>query len=93
MASWKVPGAVAAARNYYIDAFTNGARNHALLKGVSAPVLMLWGEQDAFQVIDNTKGLDAFVKDLTIKYYPDATHWLPREHPELVIKDIESFLK
>lgn len=92
VASWQIPGAIASARNYYLDFLLNIPRNLLVLRGVKVPVLVLWGQKDDFQVIQNSQKLEWRVPLVETQYFPEATHWLPREFPEQVIEAIEGFI-
>ncbi len=61
------------------------------LPPTDVPTLVAWGEQDANLSLNNLAGLDAWVRNLEIKRYPDATHWLPHEKASELIQDIREF--
>ena len=56
------------------------------------PTLMIWGEQDTALGKELTYGTEAYVKNLQIKYIPQASHWVQQDQPELVNQYIHSFL-
>ena len=91
------PGAMTAALNYYRELFralpfrsqaTGGGKYH-----VSAPTLLIWGEQDIALGLELTMGLEQWVDDLTIRRVPDSGHWVQQEKPELVNQYVLEFLK
>jgi len=84
-------GALTAMLNYYRNAFST-----TLLKRdwsvLLIPTLMIWGEQDTALGKELTYGTEAYVKNLQIKYIPQASHWVQQDQPELVNQYIHSFL-
>jgi pimeloyl-ACP methyl ester carboxylesterase len=59
---------------------------------VTIPTYVLWGEQDQAFVIDVLRGLEAYVTDLKIKRFENATHWLHHEIPEDINSTIDNWL-
>ncbi len=60
---------------------------------IHCPTLLLWGEQDdAFDlsVIDK---IEDYVPLITKRFNPKASHWLHREKPEWVQKEVIDFLR
>jgi pimeloyl-ACP methyl ester carboxylesterase len=60
---------------------------------IHCPTLLLWGEQDdAFDlsVIDK---IEHYVSQITKRFNPSASHWLHREKPEWVRKEMIDFLR
>jgi len=84
-------GALTAMLNYYRNAFST-----TLLKRdwsvLLIPTLMIWGEQDTALGKELTYGTEVYVKNLQIKYIPQASHWVQQDQPELVNQYIHSFL-
>jgi pimeloyl-ACP methyl ester carboxylesterase len=106
IASWRQPGAITAALNYYRAAKMGppdgegrpGGSN--LLEGlkpeqlhVQTPVLFIHGEQDTYLLADGQRGLKDLVPNLVIKRLPDATHWAALEKPREVSQFIREFLR
>ena len=58
---------------------------------VKVPTLLLWGEKDSSLTIKNLEGLDPLVAKLTIKRYPEGTHWIPYDLADTIIPDVGSF--
>ena len=88
------PGRAKAMIDYY-RAFLRGGvqRQHALGEAViETPTLFLWGEQDVALHIDGTRGTDRWVKDLTFRTLPDASHWVQQDAPETVNRMLEAWL-
>ncbi len=87
------PGAMTAALNYYRQLFRHLPRsttNRAVK--VSAPTLLIWGEQDIALGIELTTGLEQWVDNLEIKRIPDSGHWVQQEQPEKVNQYMLDFL-
>src|SRR5205814_1655482 len=85
------PGALTAMINYYRAAFRRAIRLGPL-PPVEAPTLLIWGERDRFLVRRNTENMEHWVKNLTVRYVPDAGHWVQQERPEVVNQMLEEFL-
>jgi len=56
------------------------------------PTLVIWGEQDTALLTGNLNGLEELVSNLTVKRFPDGTHWVIREQPARVNTLIREFL-
>ena len=88
------PGAMTAALNYYRQlfrhrpGFTTGGKTH-----VSAPTLLIWGEQDIALGIELTSGLEQWVDHIEIQRIPDSGHWVQQEKPEQVNQLMLDFLR
>lgn len=83
------PGALTAMINWY--------RAMPLLKPrrpkrIGVPTLFIWGEQDRALGKEMTEGTERFVDDLTLRFIPDASHWVQQDTPEQVNALIEAFL-
>ena len=81
--------------NYY-RAFVRG-RGHARQKALGAPIisnptLMIWGEQDVALTRQTTNGTEEFVEDLTLRFLPDASHWVQQDAPDAVAEILTSWL-
>ncbi len=59
---------------------------------ITVPTLVLWGLGDTALPAELVEGLDAYVPQLTLRTWPDATHWLVHEHPRRVIDALTQFL-
>ena len=59
---------------------------------ISIPTLLIWGMQDVALLDSLNVGLDAYIPQL--KYVPieNGSHWVVHEHPEVVQREIASFL-
>lgn len=77
-------GALTAMFNYYRALLqTPDARKIGEGK-VHVPTLMLWGEQDVAIDIHTLDGTEDYVDDLTIRRFPDASHWVQQDVPDKV---------
>jgi epoxide hydrolase 4 len=88
------PGAMTAALNYYRQLFRRlptSSRDPRVR--VTAPTLLIWGEQDIALGIKLTTGLEQWVGDLEIKRIPDSGHWVQQEQPEKVNQFMLDFLQ
>lgn len=93
------PGAIGAGINYYRAAFRGGmgARiftgRGASLPKITAPTLVIWGEQDQALGKELTHGMEQFFAGpFEIKYIPNASHWVQQEEPDLCNQYIKQFL-
>lgn len=81
------PGALRAMLSYYRAYVSGGGALRELRRGtpvVETPTLMIWGEQDTALLKESTIGTERFVADLTVRYLPEASHWVQQEAPEAV---------
>ncbi|MFE1747808.1 alpha/beta fold hydrolase [Coleofasciculus sp. H7-2] len=85
------PGVLTASLNYYRNLFQQRMLNQdwSILQ---VPTLMIWGEKDTALGKELTYGTQAYVKDFTIKYIPDSSHWVQQEKPQLVTQYMREFL-
>jgi pimeloyl-ACP methyl ester carboxylesterase len=88
------PGALRAMINWY-RALPFGARaaRAAEYPTIETPTLMVWGEQDTALGKELADGTDAYVADLTLRYLPDASHWVQQDQPEIVNAMLTAFLR
>ncbi len=90
------PGALTAMINYYRALFYNlpERRQLRLLERtiLQVPTLMIWGEQDSALGKELTYGTEKLVRDFTVRYLPDVSHWVQQEAPETVNALIEAWL-
>ena len=54
---------------------------------------MIWGEQDVALTRELTLGTSDHVRDLTLRYLPDASHWVQQDQPELVNDMLSAWLE
>jgi pimeloyl-ACP methyl ester carboxylesterase len=79
------PSAMRSMLNYYRALF-RGLRKSASeeLPVIETPTLMLWGVQDTALSRETTNGTDEHVANLTLRFLPDASHWVQQDAPEQV---------
>lgn len=90
------PGALTAMINYYRAAVRGGGGRRQRALGyplIEIPTLMVWGTADRALGVETTYGTDAFVKDLTLRYLPNVSHWVQQEAPEVVNSMLEAWLQ
>lgn len=89
------PGALTAMLNYYRALIRGGGARRQQRLGypvIETPTLMLWGEHDTALGKETTYGTDAFVRNLTLRYLPNVSHWVQQEAPETVNAMLEAWL-
>jgi pimeloyl-ACP methyl ester carboxylesterase len=94
LAAWSQPGALTGGLNYYraMEAGTPRPAGPGMSEPIAVPTLVVWGEADRALLTGNLVGLEALVRDLTVRRIPDGTHWIVHEQPELVNGAIREFL-
>ena len=90
-----LPGAMTAMINYYRAAFRNRNGAEALTNPplLETPTLMIWGEEDSALGRELTYGTENLVKDFTIRYLPQVSHWVQQEAPEAVNAMIRAWIE
>jgi pimeloyl-ACP methyl ester carboxylesterase len=81
------PGALRAMVNYYRALVRGGGMMRLRKRGyppIETPTLMIWGEQDVALGKELTFGTDQHVKQFTLRYLPNASHWVQQDDPETV---------
>jgi len=98
--SWKIPGALTGALNFY-----RASRLYPRLPGEAPievdenfpvllmPVLVIWGEQDEALLSGNLNGLERQGARLSIERIPDGSHWVLHEQPNKVNQLIRCFIE
>ncbi len=89
------PGAMHAALQYYRSVFREGLRPSSFsnaVRRITAPTLLIWGEQDVALDIALTTGLEQWVEHLRVRRIPDSGHWVQQERPEQVNQMMLEFL-
>lgn len=93
--SWLEPGAAKAMLDYYRALLRGGGMRRQRELGmpvIETPTLMLWGEQDLALTKETTFGTDRFVKHLTLRYLPDASHFVQQDAHVQVNEMLEAWL-
>ncbi len=63
-----------------------------LLYRVTAPTLLLWGEQDGIASVDYARGFAKLIPDARVATIADAAHYPHLEQPDAVLRQIGEFL-
>jgi pimeloyl-ACP methyl ester carboxylesterase len=80
--SWLAPGAMTAMIDYYRALLRGGGAERQRRLGfpvIETPTLMIWGEQDLALTKQTTFGTERWVKQLTLRYLPDASHFVQQD--------------
>ncbi|HEX8731006.1 MAG TPA: alpha/beta hydrolase [Ktedonobacterales bacterium] len=85
------PGVLTAALNYYRQ-LARRPQAMGVARVVTAPTLVLWGEQDVALGVEVLDGLEEWARDLRIERFPQAGHWLNQQLPDQVNPRIAAFL-
>lgn len=89
------PGALTAMVNWYRALRFTTPEWRALVADppiLEVPTLLLWGEEDAALGKELTYGTNELVRDLTLRYLPNVSHWVQQEAPEKVNAMLEAWL-
>jgi pimeloyl-ACP methyl ester carboxylesterase len=87
------PGALTAGINYYRALFRGGSRqSREATRIITAPTLLIWGEQDRYLGPGLTEGLDAWVPQLRVERLPNASHWVQLDAADEVNRLMLDFL-
>jgi pimeloyl-ACP methyl ester carboxylesterase len=88
------PGALTAMVNYYRALLRHPKKDqNEDIPMIEVPTLMVWGEEDVALNKETTYGTDEYVKELTLRYLPNISHWVQQEAPTEVNAMITAFLK
>ncbi|CAI5639027.1 epoxide hydrolase 4 isoform X2 [Oreochromis niloticus] len=85
------PGALTGALNYYRNVFSSLPLSH---NHVRSPVLLLWGERDAFLEQEMAEACRLYIRNhFRLNIISGASHWLQQDQPDIVNTLIWTFLK
>jgi pimeloyl-ACP methyl ester carboxylesterase len=88
------PGALRAMINWYRGLVLSWRQLQQTADAtIDTPTLMVWGEQDTALGKELTEGTDQYVANLTLRYLPDASHWVQQDQPEIVNAMLSAFLR
>jgi pimeloyl-ACP methyl ester carboxylesterase len=88
------PGALTAMLNYYRALFRNASElSKRPLPEITVPTLLVWGEVDLSLGKELTFGMERQVRNLTVRYLPNVSHWVQQEAPETVNRMMEAWLR
>lgn len=60
---------------------------------VDVPVLILWGEDDAWLPVERGRALHGLLPDSTLRTIPDAGHLVQHDAPATVAAALAAFLR
>ncbi|TWJ10230.1 alpha/beta fold hydrolase [Altererythrobacter ishigakiensis] len=86
------PGAITAMLNYYRALFQTGDARKIGDGKVHVPTLIVWGEKDIAIDIACLDDTDQYVDDLTVRRFPNASHWVQQDIPDEVNAALEDWL-
>jgi pimeloyl-ACP methyl ester carboxylesterase len=87
------PGALEGGINYYRALFRRASGASRARERVSAPTLVLWGDQDAYLLPELAEAVRPWVTDLTVRHFPQASHWIMADEPDAVNTAMIDFLQ
>lgn len=90
------PGAVTCALNYFRSNITLSIDNDWLKDGqsrVTAPTLVVWGDQDRFLRKEFVNSIHDVVDNLKIRFVGGSSHWVQQDEPQIVNDFIREFLE
>jgi pimeloyl-ACP methyl ester carboxylesterase len=87
------PGALKAMLNYYRALLRRPDARDVGAGKVDVPTLVLWGEQDVAIDIHTLDGMENYVADLTVKRFPDASHWVQQDVPDEINAELKAWLE
>jgi pimeloyl-ACP methyl ester carboxylesterase len=100
--AWRQPGALTGGLNYYRASpmyppkdDDPGPRKLSLAAKdftVRVPTLVIWGDKDRALLPSLLDGLEECVPGMKVVRVPDAGHWVMRQRPELVNREIDAFV-
>jgi len=87
-------GALTGMINWYRAAFGGGGNLPTSTETpiIETPTLMIWGEQDIALSKESTYGTNEWVSDLTLRYLPNASHWVQQDAPLAFNAVVKSWL-
>ncbi len=75
-------------RSWSAAEVTKGAKSTT----IKLPTLVIWGLKDSAILSGHLSGLEKWVPNLSVKLYPDDTHWVMLEKGTSVARDIRAFI-
>jgi epoxide hydrolase 4 len=89
-AAWRAPGALTGMLNWYRAVWRKDFPASSTLRFVT-PVLLIWGERDAFVVRALAEASLLLCENSQAIYLRDATHWVQHDEPERCIAALLDF--
>ncbi len=92
-AALEKPGVLAAIANYYRQLF-NPQDWQKSPDPVTAPTLVLWGEEDSILNRQLAEGLDRLISaPFQVRFVSRCGHWIQQEVPQTVNRELRTFLR
>jgi pimeloyl-ACP methyl ester carboxylesterase len=91
--AWKKPGALSGMTNYYRALRRHRRELRPLIRPISIPTLLVWGEQDPVFTHATTENFHDYVPDLRIERIAESGHFVQSEAPDRVNRAVIDFLK
>ncbi|GMT35840.1 hypothetical protein PFISCL1PPCAC_27137, partial [Pristionchus fissidentatus] len=97
MEAWKATYSKRSVMNAPVNYYRALAKNTADIKEMSKkivkpPVLIIWGEEDPFLVVECASLSQERCKDGQVEYIAGSSHWVQQDQPEKVNEAIEKFI-
>ena len=96
VSSWKEPGALTGAINYYRASnprYWKELGKRKKYPPIKAPTLLIWGEDDPFLGKQLTEKTDEFIDaPFRLEFIKNCSHWVQQEAPDEVNRLILDFL-
>jgi len=90
--AWSQPGAATGMINYYRSSVRQSKGADATLRPISAPTLVIWGQDDGYLGPDLAEPDHDDVPNLDrVERLPDASHWVHHDQPERVNQLLAEF--
>jgi pimeloyl-ACP methyl ester carboxylesterase len=83
LAAWRRQG-LSGGINWYRGLVRSPRRLPKPVPVITAPTLLIWGEEDQFLGRELTRGTGAYVADLRTEFLPAVSHWVQQEAHEAV---------
>jgi pimeloyl-ACP methyl ester carboxylesterase len=90
--AYSQPGALRGGFNWYRAAYRGGVQTSGDLT-VKAPTLILWGDSDSILPFTWSDRIPEFFPNSTLKRIEGAGHFMMRENPDRINKEIIDFMK
>ena len=82
--------------HYYRALIRGGGARRQSRRGypeIETPTLMLWGVNDLALTVETTFATHRYVRDLTLRYLPEASHFVQQDAPVLVNRLLCAYLR
>jgi pimeloyl-ACP methyl ester carboxylesterase len=90
--AWSQPGAATGMINYYRASVRQSKGAEAALRPISAPTLVIWGQDDRYLGPELAEPDRDDVPNLDrVERVPDASHWVHHDEPERVTRLLSDF--